>query len=84
MLVTDWDPLTVWFYEECYIRFAAEDYEYSKVTNKYSHLTNNSIAKHSKHDDKKIEGNMWDINQFNTYLKVNHYYHFLIPIENLW
>ena len=72
MLVTDWDPLTVWFYEECYIRFAAEDYEYSKVTNKYAHLTNNSIAKYSKHDDKKIEGNMWDINQFNDYLKVTH------------
>ena len=50
------------FYEECYIRFAAEDYESNKIGNKFSYLTNNSIAKHSKHKDKKkIEGNMWDI-----------------------
>ena len=70
MLVTDWDPLTIWFYEECYVRFAAEDYEYNKVGNKFSHLTNNSIAKYSKSDEAKIiDGNMWDVNQFNDYLK---------------
>ena len=68
--MTDWDPLTIWFYEECYIRFAAEDYEYNKVGNKFSHLTNNSIAKYSKSDEAKIiDGNMWDVNQFNDYLK---------------
>jgi len=53
--------LTVWFYDDCYIRFAAENYTFGKVRNKYSHLTNNSIAKHSHHDDKSIDGNMWDV-----------------------
>ena len=70
--MTSWQPLTIWFYEECYVRFAAEDYEYHKVGNKFSYLTNNSIAKYSKKEKvKKIEGNMWDVNQFNDYLKVS-------------
>ena len=62
VLVTDWDPLTIWFFDECYIRFAAEDYEQGKIGNKFTHLTNNSIAKYSKKDDHRIEGNMWDVN----------------------
>jgi len=68
-MVTDWDPLTIWFFEECYIRFAAEDYEDGKIGNKFAHLTNNSIAKYSKNDDHRIEGNMWDVKQFNDHLK---------------
>ena len=70
VLVTSWNPLTVWFYEECYIRFAAEDYKMSNIKHKFGHLTNNSIAKHSKKKNDKIKGNMWDVVQFNDYLKV--------------
>lgn len=47
VLVTDWQPLTVWFYRDCYIRFAAEDYELEDLDNLFMHLTNNSVAKHS-------------------------------------
>ena len=69
MLLTSVDPLTIWFFDDCYIRFAAEDYENgNKGENKFSHLTNNSIAKYSKKDDKRIPGNMWDTTQFSQYL----------------
>lgn len=61
VLLTSVDPLIIWFFDDCYIRFAAEDYENGKEgENKYSHLTNNSIAKYSKKDDNRIPGNMWD------------------------
>ena len=49
-LVTDWNPLGVWFYEDFYCRVAARDFSYSKK-GRFIHLTNNSVAK-------KAEG--WD------------------------
>ena len=43
VLVTDWNPLTVFIYKECYIRFAVQDFD-PKSTSKFAHLTNNCIA----------------------------------------
>eukprot|EP01016_Furgasonia_blochmanni_P045421 TRINITY_DN6399_c0_g1_i1.p1 TRINITY_DN6399_c0_g1~~TRINITY_DN6399_c0_g1_i1.p1 ORF type:complete len:341 (+),score=84.83 TRINITY_DN6399_c0_g1_i1:63-1085(+) len=69
VLVTDWSPLTVWFYDECYVRFSAEDYDPNNVFNRFVHLTNNSVAKHSQHFyNAPIEGNMWTCQQFSEYL----------------
>ena len=44
VLVTDWNPLTVWVFTEPYIRFALMDYDPKKRT-KYAHLTNNCLVK---------------------------------------
>lgn len=48
VLVASWEPLTVWFYRGCYLRFCAEDYKPSNFDNIFCHLSNNSIAKKSR------------------------------------
>lgn len=70
--MTDWSPLTIWFYEECYIRFSAEEYDTSNLYNKFAHLTNNSIVKHSSHFAEEIDGNMWSQDQFIQHLHQQH------------
>jgi tubulin monoglycylase TTLL3/8 len=47
VLVTSWEPLKIWMYDECYLRFTSENYDPSKLHDKFIHLTNNSIAKYS-------------------------------------
>lgn len=65
VLVTNINPLTLWMWEQPYLRFGAEDYKLTDINNLYSHLTNNSIAKYSEHfKETKIEGNMWEIPSF--------------------
>ena len=49
VLVTNSAPMTAWFYQECYLRFCAEDYSLSDLTNVFSHLSNNCIARKSLH-----------------------------------
>ena len=46
-MVSSLNPLKIWNYNECYLRFCAEDYSPNDLKNKFAHLTNNSIAKKS-------------------------------------
>ena len=73
VLVTCLNPLIIWMWKEPYIRFGAEDYKMDDLNNIYSHLTNNSIAKHSKQykKEKKFEGDMWTCSQFEQFLGSN-------------
>ena len=66
VLVTDWNPLTIWVYQEPYIRFPANDYDSENLSDLYSHLSNNSVAKYAKNikPSHHIEGNMWDLENF--------------------
>ena len=69
VLVTDWNPLTLYFYSDSYLRFCATDYSLDDLKNKYVHLANNSISKHAKNfDQDKIEGNMWHSDQMIEHL----------------
>ena len=70
VLITSIHPLTIWQWEEPYLRFSAENYDIENINNIYSHLTNNSIAKHSENYNKEnlIKEDMWDIYQFKNYL----------------
>lgn len=50
-------PLEIWFFDSCYLRFCAADYDVSDdadLTNRLMHLTNNSVQKHGdEYVDKK-------------------------------
>ena len=50
-------PLEIWFFDACYLRFCAADYDVSDgadLANRLMHLTNNSVQKHGdEYVDKK-------------------------------
>jgi len=48
VVVAGWNPLTILFYDECYIRISSSDFTLSNIKNRFIHLTNNSVNKKSK------------------------------------
>ncbi|GLE04672.1 hypothetical protein PINS_up013651 [Pythium insidiosum] len=81
VLVTSWDPLTVWFYADCYARFSSLEYSTENLDDAFVHLTNNSIQKYSDafHDvyatedgSMQVEGNMWHSDELREYLRRRH------------
>lgn len=66
VLITDMNPLTIWVYQKCYIRFAAETFSFDDLGNNFKHLTNNSIAKESA--EFTDVNSMWHLEQFKDYL----------------
>ena len=60
VLVTSWDPLGVWFYDESYARFSLETYDAARPGNTFAHLTNYSIAKQAADFEGARDETMWD------------------------
>jgi len=79
VLVTSLEPLNIWMWDEPYLRFSAEDFSFDDLNNQFAHLTNNSISKYSKNfkTEKKIEGDMWSLEEFKKYLNEKYK-------KNLW
>ena len=79
VLVTSLEPLNIWMWDEPYLRFSAEDFTFDDLNNQFAHLTNNSISKYSKNfkTEKKIEGDMWSLEEFKKYLNEKYK-------KNLW
>jgi tubulin monoglycylase TTLL3/8 len=73
VLVTDWNPLTIWFWNKPYIRFPAADYDANSL-DRFVHLTNNSVAKNAKGFEELGEGNMWRSEDFASYLQESYGY----------
>ena len=69
VLVTSFCPLTIWFYNECYVRFGATEYHIEDINNRYMHLTNNSVTKYCG-DKGNIEENMWEQSDLEKYMMV--------------
>mmetsp|Transcript_52513 Transcript_52513/g.94181 ORF Transcript_52513/g.94181 Transcript_52513/m.94181 type:complete len:700 (+) Transcript_52513:138-2237(+) len=69
VLVTSWDPLVAYFFGECYIRIAADDYVVDD-NNNLRHLTNNAIAHTHPMFDKDDDywRCMWEQSQYQDFL----------------
>jgi hypothetical protein len=74
VVVTDWNPLTVWLWKQPYVRFAGKKYDPTITDkNQYVHLVNNSIVKHmagfyEQNEDLDTSGYMWFRQQYEDWL----------------
>ena len=66
-LVTDLNPLTIWMYKDCYLRFCTTKFTLD-TTQQSVHLCNYSIQKYYKNDSDRSselpEENMWSSGDF--------------------
>jgi len=71
VLVTSLDPLTVFLFEDCYLRFCTEDYSTEgNLEDLYVHLTNHQVQKSSaKFHDSPIKESQWSLETFKRYLR---------------
>ena len=69
VLITSFDPIVIWIYKKCYLRFTVEEFSFDDLGNNFMHLTNNSISKESsKFENSEDWGYMWDLDQFRQFL----------------
>jgi tubulin monoglycylase TTLL3/8 len=71
VLVEDYNPPKIWFYGEFYLRFCLEEYNPAKLSNKYAHLTNNSIQKYNSkiNAEELARESMWTQEQLMQYVE---------------
>ncbi|XP_041441549.1 tubulin monoglycylase TTLL3-like [Xenopus laevis] len=70
-LITDWCPLTIWFYKHSFLRFSSQPYTVESLDTAI-HVCNNSIQRNLKNAPNRHpnlpEENMWHSDEFKEYL----------------
>ncbi|NXL88592.1 TTLL3 monoglycylase, partial [Alectura lathami] len=70
-LVTDWNPLTIWFYRDCYLRFCSEPFSLRRM-DAAVHLCNQAVQQHCRPaEDRHPQlppDNIWSCQQLQAYL----------------
>jgi tubulin monoglycylase TTLL3/8 len=61
VIVTDWNPVTIYIYDECYFRLCMQDYNLDTF-DPFVHLSNNSIQSTSEGFETIVESSMWAFN----------------------
>lgn len=59
IVMTDCDPLTLWWYDSCYLRFSDVEFDLNNLDNRLIHLCNYSVQSESK---------MWSCADLRSYL----------------
>uniref|UniRef100_A0A5K3FZW1 Tubulin monoglycylase TTLL3-like n=1 Tax=Mesocestoides corti TaxID=53468 RepID=A0A5K3FZW1_MESCO len=70
-LVSDWQPLTIWWYRECYLRFCSREFTLDCFSEDI-HLSNNSITHKYKNGNRSPllpAENMWYLEEFRQHLE---------------
>ncbi|XP_037957793.1 tubulin glycylase 3B-like [Teleopsis dalmanni] len=72
LLTIENDILTIWLYNDCYLRFSSQIFNMD-VLNQAVHITNNAVQRNYKNyenrDLRLPKNNMWSLSQFNNYLR---------------
>lgn len=69
VLVTSFEPLTVYMYNSCYLRICQRPYDLNNISDTYSHLANFSLQKSVA---KSAEDTVWSLERFLSYLSEQH------------
>mmetsp|Transcript_15445 Transcript_15445/g.27390 ORF Transcript_15445/g.27390 Transcript_15445/m.27390 type:complete len:921 (+) Transcript_15445:93-2855(+) len=71
VLVTSLNPLTIYFFTECYVRLTANEYTMDDISDVFTHLNNNAIiSKHENYNpDDEYWRCQWDEDQYRSLLK---------------
>ena len=69
VLVTSYQPLTVWLYRSGFARFTHQRYsnKIDEITNTFMHLTNVAIQKPADNYDEKL-GGKWELRSLKLFL----------------
>ncbi|CDS39932.1 protein monoglycylase ttll8 [Echinococcus multilocularis] len=70
-LISDWQPLTIWWYKECYLRFCSREFTLDSLGVDV-HLSNNAVSQKFKNGERSPllpTENMWYMDEFRHYLE---------------